>query len=352
MATEDRFIRRNVQAMEGYTPGEQPSDPNAIKLNTNENPYPPTPETQRILQNCEGSDLTRYPDPLAKELRTAISRLHGCDMEQVFAGNGSDEVLALCLRAFVEQDGSAGYFVPSYSLYPVLCGIRDIEAKPVELDEEFGWRMPQDYEASIFFLTNPNAPTSMLYSRDVVEQFCDEFDGLVVIDEAYVDFSSRSCMGLALSRENVLVARTLSKAYSLAGIRLGYLVGNPGLINALYKIKDSYNINTLTQRIARAAIQDQVHVKKNCDRIINTRQRFASGLKKLGFKVFPSETNFLWVSPPEISAMELFEHLKSVQIYVRHFHGPKTGNHLRITIGTDDEMDTCLEEIKRACNRS
>ena len=236
------------------------------------------------------ADLARYPDPLCVELRKAIAELHGCEIENVFAGNGSDEVLALCIRAFVERDGSVGYFDPSYSLYPILADIEDVEKRPVALDAAFDWQMPEAYSASLFFLTNPNAPTSLQYSKSNVESFAKDFNGVVLIDEAYADFAAENCMDLALQNDNVLVARTLSKSYSLAGIRLGYCVGNAELIGALYKIKDSYNVNYLTQEIARVAIIDQNTMHANVEAIMETRKLVADKLSELGFEAFDSET--------------------------------------------------------------
>ena len=233
--------------MSGYVPGEQPKGEDVVKLNTNENPYLPSADVQDILSMIDIAVLSRYPDPVCLELRKVIAELHGCEIGNVFVGNGSDEVLALCIRSFVERDGSVGYFDPSYSLYPILSDIEDVEKKPVALDASFGWQMPEDYDASLFFLTNPNAPTSLKFSRANVETFVADFDGVVLIDEAYADFADENCMELALSSDNVLVARTLSKSYSLAGIRLGYCVGSEDLIGAMYKIKDSYNVNYLTQ---------------------------------------------------------------------------------------------------------
>lgn len=344
-ARSSQFIRSNVRDMQGYLPGEQPRDPAVVKLNTNENPYPPSPRVAKALSGLDPAQLGRYPDPLAMDLRSSIADLHGCEIEQVFAGNGSDEVLALCLRAFVENDGSVGYFEPSYSLYPVLADIQGVAKRPVALGPDFGWRMDSDYQSSIFFLTHPNAPTSILYDKGEVRNFCMDFNGVVVIDEAYVDFSSRDCLDLALEMDNVLVARTLSKSYSLAGIRLGYLIGDADMISALYKIKDSYNLNRMTQICARTAIEDQDHMRANCGRIIATRECISNDLRERGFAVFPSESNFLWVRPENIEAHTLFHELKARSIYLRHFDGERTREFLRITIGSDDEMDALVSAI-------
>ena len=329
------LIRKSVQAMSGYVPGEQPKSADLVKLNTNENPYLPSANVQDILSMIDVAVLARYPDPVCMELRKAIAELHGCEVENIFVGNGSDEVLALCIRAFVERDGSVGFFDPSYSLYPILVDIEDVKKKPVALDADFGWQMPADYSASLFFLTNPNAPTSLQFSKSNVEAFAKGFDGVVLVDEAYADFAEENCMNLALEQENVLVARTLSKSYSLAGIRLGYCVGNAELIGAMYKIKDSYNVNYLTQEIARVAILDQDTMTANVQAIVETRKMVAKKLTEFGFEVGESQSNFLWVKPLVITAKSLFDALRKKNIIVRYFgNDERTKDYLRITVGT------------------
>ena len=212
------YIKQSVQAMQGYTPGEQPTDPQVIKLNTNESPYPPSPAVREALQSLKVETLRLYPDPVSLTLRRKIAALHGGTPDNVFVGNGSDETLALCSRAFVEDDGAIGYFEPSYSLYPVLAQIRAVTARPVALGPDFEWAMPPDYQASLFFMTTPNAPTGIQYPKTAIRAFCTHFPGVVVLDEAYVDFAREHCMDLALEFANVLVLRTLSKSYALAGL--------------------------------------------------------------------------------------------------------------------------------------
>jgi histidinol-phosphate aminotransferase len=341
------YIRESVQRLTGYTPGEQPRRKDIIKLNTNENPYDPSPAVRSVLQRLDVAELARYPDPVCSELRKAIADRHGCHADQVFVGNGSDEVLALCIRAFVERSGTVGFYDPSYSLYPVLAAIEDVATRPVKLGPDFAWNMPEQYAASLFFLTNPNAPTGLLYPRAEVEAFCDRFDGVVVIDEAYVDFSSAHCMDLALSRKNVLVARTLSKSFSLAGIRLGYVVGPQPLVAALFKIKDSYNVNRLSQEIALAALSDIAHMEGNVERIQITRGSMTAGLEQRGFEVFASETNFLWTKPSAAPAEEVFEALREDGVLVRYFSGEATGDYLRITVGTEGDMHALFNALDR-----
>lgn len=345
-----KIIRQSVYDMHGYTPGEQPQgNDRVIKLNTNENPYPPSLHVDEALRSIDTSILRLYPDPLSIKLRVAIADLHGCGIENVFVGNGADELLALCTRAFVENDDSVGYFEPSYSLYPVLSDIRDVAKVPVVLDQDFGFVQPDDSACSLFFMTNPNAPTSILYSRANVEKFCSDFQGVVVLDEAYVDFADENCMDIALTLPNVLVARTLSKSYSMAGLRLGYAVGDKLLIEALNKIKDSYNLNAITQTLALAAILDQDHMRANVERIKTTRARFLVELEDIGFTVVPSQTNFVWAKPSGINASILYEELYKRRILIRYFPGEKTGDFVRITIGTDKEIDELLSVIKELC---
>ena len=342
-------IRKSVQALSAYVPGEQPQGDDIVKLNTNENPWLCSAEVHDILREIDVSMLAKYPDPMCTEVRKVIAEKHEVGIGNVFAGNGSDEVLALCIRAFVERNsGSVGFFDPSYSLYPVLAAIEDVKTRPVALDDNFGWQMPEDYEASVFFLTNPNAPTSLRFSKETVEEFVCDFPGVVVIDEAYVDFAAEDCMDLATEYKNVLVCRTLSKSYALAGIRFGYCVGSKELIDALYKIKDSYNVNMLTQKIARVALLDQGTMEAITAAVKNSRTLMTEELVTLGFEVYASETNFLWVKPPAPGAQKIFEKLKTYNVFVRWFDGDRTRDYLRITVGTDQQtlsLVAALEDI-------
>ncbi|MEI6563464.1 MAG: histidinol-phosphate transaminase [bacterium] len=344
------FIRKSVEALEAYTPGEQPKQPGLIKLNTNENPYPPSPRVAEALAAIPLEMLRLYPDPVSSGLRQVIADLHGVGVDQVFVGNGSDEILALCTRAFVEDDGAIGYFTPSYSLYPVLTAIRNVAGAACELTEAFEWPAQNPAPASLFFLANPNAPTSMLFEPSKVRSFCMTFPGVVLVDEAYVDFARADCMEVAKSLHNVLVMRTLSKSYSLAGIRCGYVVGAVELISALFKIKDSYNLDRLTQAAATAALSDQAHMRANAARIIATRQRLAEKMKQLGFAVCSSDANFLWVRH-EQPAKAIFESLKAMGILIRYFPGPKTGDYLRVTIGNDKDVDSLVVSLEAIFQR-
>lgn len=340
------LIAKHVAVMDGYTPGEQPKCRDIIKLNTNENPYPPTPKIKEALAGFDYTSLRRYPDPMGSALRKRIAEMHGCPVECVFAGNGSDEVLALATRSFVSDGGSVGCFDPTYSLYPVLSEIRNVECRKVPLNDDFTWRTPPaDFEADLFFLTNPNAPTSVLYPKAEIRSFCASFNGVVLIDEAYADFATDNCMDLAVAPDNrnVIVSRTLSKSFSLAGIRTGYCVGPAELIDAMYKVKDSYNLDGVTQVVALAALNDLEWMRANATKIKATRARVAAELKARGWTMPESNTNFLFVRPPKGNAAEIFDNLRSHNIFVRYFKS--TPEYIRITIGTDDEMDRLLKYL-------
>ncbi len=338
-------IRPNVRAMQAYTPGEQIHAPGWVKLNTNENPYGPSPAVADFLSGVDPQALSRYPDPTAVALRQRIGAMHGCSPDQVLVGNGSDEILALCTRAFVADDRTIAFFQPSYSLYAVLAAIRAVAVDPVPLGPDFSWREPGVADADLFFLTCPNAPTGRGYPRDVIASFCRRFPGIVVIDEAYADFADEDCLELALRLPNVLAVRTLSKAYALAAIRFGYAVGPADLIAALMTIKDSYNVNALTQGAALAALNDPDHMRRAVARIRGSRERLTVFLQQQGWTVHPSQTNFLWVRPEGMTARQLFEALRAQRILTRWFAGADTQAYLRITIGSETEIDRLIEGI-------
>lgn len=343
-----RRIRAAVVAMAAYTPGEQPREPDVVKLNTNENPYPPSPAVAEALRRFDPAELRRYPDPDCRRLRERLAEIHGGGPENFICANGSDEALLWCVRAFGEHGSPVGWFDPSYSLYPVLAAAEERPPAPVALGPNFEWRTPGDCRAPLFFLTHPNAPTGRRYPRAEVERFCRSFDGVVVIDEAYADFASANEMDLALRLPNVIVCRTLSKSFSLAGLRFGYAAGPAELIGALFKLKDSYNVDRLAQELAQAALSDLDHMRANVARIVATRERTAQRLAGLGFVVTPSEANFLWAKPPPpLTARSLFERLRAERIFIRYFPGARTGEHVRITVGTDAQMERLLAAIER-----
>ncbi len=340
------LVASHIASMEGYVPGEQPKCRDIVKLNTNENPYPPSPAVGRALAEFDYASLRRYPDPMGSALRARVAEIHGCAAENVFVGNGSDEVLALATRAFVEDGGAVGCFDPTYSLYPVLAAIRNVRCVQVPLNADFSWRTPPaGLDAGLFFLTNPNAPTGISYPKASVAAFCAAFDGVVLIDEAYADFADENCMDLATApgNRNVIVSRTLSKSFSLAGIRTGYCVGPADLIDAMYKVKDSYNLDGVTQAVALAALNDLGWMRANAARIRATRERVADALRARGWTMTRSSTNFLFARPPDGDGRRVFEDLRSKNIFVRFFKA--LPEYIRITIGTDAEMDRLLAAL-------
>ena len=337
-------IAKSVRRLVAYTPGEQPKAKNVVKLNTNENPYPPSPKCKAVLKGFDLDRLRRYPDPEFAALRAELAKLNRTRPENVFVGNGSDEVLALAAKAFVENDGEIGSLDPSYSLYKTLAAIRDV--KWVGFDPSVP-RSPIPSRVSLFLWTNPNAPTGTLAAPETIAAFARRFRGVVIVDEAYADFSSRNCMSLATAaaNRNVIVMRTFSKSYSLAGLRVGYCVGPKDLIDALYKVKDSYNIDAIAQAVALAAAKDQAWMKANVAKVVKTRTRFTAQLVRRGWDVLPSESNFLFARPAHIRADRLFAALRERNIFVRYFKGPKTGDRVRITIGTDAQMKKLLKAL-------
>jgi histidinol-phosphate aminotransferase len=337
-------INKSVSILEAYVPGEQPKVKSAIKLNTNENPYPPSPKCGDVLRNFDLDFLRRYPDPVFSDLRKAIAEANGTRPENVFVGNGSDEILTLAARAFVENNESIASLDPSYSLYKTLAAIRDVKwiGSPVEARSP---QIPDD--VSLFLWTNPNAPTGELTPPAKIVAFAENFSGVVIVDEAYADFAETNCMRLAVSPQNtnLMVMRTFSKSYSLAGMRVGYCVGPVDLIEALYKVKDSYNVDAVAQAVALAAFTDCEYHRECVEKVVKTREFFTEELEKLGWDVIPSQANFVFAKPNCMHAAELFTLLREKNIFVRYFPGELTGERLRITIGTDLEMRELLSVL-------
>ena len=331
-------IARHVRKLEEYVPGEQPRAKSVVKLNTNENPYPPSPKCRAALRAFDCARLRRYPDPNCSELCAEIARLNGTTPERVFVGNGSDEILALAAKCFVEDDESIGSLDPSYSLYKTLAAIRNVKWTGLDVTAS----------TSLFLLTNPNAPTGEFREPSEIAAFAKKFRGVVIVDEAYGDFARANCMSLATAEanRNLIAMRTFSKSYSLAGLRVGYCVGPRDLIRAMYKVKDSYNVDALAQTVALAAIRDQDWMRKNAAIVIRSRTRLSAALEKRGWDVLPSEANFVFARPPApAKAADIFARLRERNIFVRYFPGPKTGDRLRVTVGTEPEMKTLLKAL-------
>ena len=337
-------IARHVRKLEEYVPGEQPRAKSVVKLNTNENPYPPSPKCRAALRAFDYARLRRYPDPNCSELCAEIARLNGTTPERVFIGNASDEILALAAKCFVEDDESIGSLDPSYSLYKTLAAIRNVKWTGLDVTAS----------TSLFLLTNPNAPTGEFREPSEIAAFAKKFRGVVIVDEAYGDFARANCMSLATAEanRNLIAMRTFSKSYSLAGLRVGYCIGPEDLVEALYKVKDSYNVDAIAQAVALAAYQDRAYHRKTVAAVVKTRKAFSKALAKRGWDVLPSDANFVFAKPPAPArAADLFAALKKREIFVRYFPGPLTGERLRITIGTDEQMATllaALDEISQA----
>jgi len=370
MGKLNSLIRPLVHQLHAYVPGEQPKIKGLIKLNTNENPYPPSPRVLRAVKSAVDGRLRLYPNPTAERLREKLARLHRCKPENIIIGNGSDECLALAVRAFVEPVGMARravrssqrddptqmvqYFTPSYSLYPVLADIHGAVKNAVPLKPDFSLpslaelkRSKQwNFNAALTLVTTPNAPGGRGYSTRDLEKLCKAQRGVVVLDEAYVDFANESAMKLALKHPHVLVARTFSKAYSLCFQRVGYFVGHPELIAALHKIRDSYNVNGLGQIAAEATLDDLDYYRANFKKIIAARDWLSRELTKLGFRVLPSQTNFILAKPPLFPAKDWLQKLRDRKILVRWFSAPEVRDYLRITIGTQREAQSLVKAVK------
>lgn len=347
MKTTSSYLRPAVAAMRGYEPGEQPR-PGArvIKLNTNENPYPPSPRVLEAIRRAADEGLRLYPSPTAEAARERAAQVYGFKPEQVLVGNGSDELLTLLVRAVVEPGQAVVYPVPTYSLYPVLARIQGAEVVEVPFPEDFS--LPGELfgrSEPLVFLCNPNAPTGTLVPRPEVRRLAESLTGVLVVDEAYVDFAEGDCLGLARELPNVVVLRSLSKSFSLAGLRVGFAFGPAGLIEGLTKVKDSYNVDRLAAAGAEAALADLAYMERNAARIRATRARLTEGLRGLGLEPMPSQTNFVFVRCGRGRARRLFEELRRRGILVRFFDQPGVDDALRITVGTDGQIDRLLAEL-------
>ena len=361
MSRSESLVRPLVRHLHAYVPGEQPKVKGLIKLNTNENPYPPSPKVLAATRAAVDGRLRLYPNPAADRLRVALAKLHRCAPQNIIIGNGSDELLALAVRAFVEpataspsSKSTVQYFQPSYSLYPVLAATHGAATRAYPLQSDFslptvaqmkrqgGW----DFAAALTLVTTPNAPSGRGYSTQDLEKLCQAMKGVVVLDEAYVDFAEEDAMALALRYPHVLVSRTFSKAYSLCFQRVGYFVGHADLIEGLHKIRDSYNVNGLGQVAAEATLADLGYYRRNFKRIKSTRDRLHRELAGLGWEVLPSQTNFLLCRPAGRSAEQWLSSLKDRKILVRWFNSPEMRAYLRITIGSDAEAGALLKAVR------
>lgn len=341
------FFRPEILAMDGYTPGEQPQAGAFIKLNTNENPYPPPPGIRAAVERALDRGLQRYPDPMANTFRTRAAELFKLPgKDWVLCGNGSDDLLTICTRALVGEGELLRLPYPSYILYRSLAQIQGAKSQEVRFNAD--WTLPESFGAAadklkLVFLPNPNSPTGTMISRDEILKLAERLPCPLIVDEAYADFAEFNCVDLVQQNEKILVSRTLSKAYGLAGLRFGFLLAQPQMIEQLIKVKDSYNCDAFAIAAATAAIDDVAWQRDNAAKIIATRQRLVAGLERLGFVVIPSQANFVWCDHPTQPARPLYEQLKAQNVLVRYMNYPGWRDGLRISVGTDEQTDVLLQ---------
>ena len=350
----------HVQALQAYVPGEQPQGDGWVKLNTNENPYPPSPKVVEAV-SAQVNHLRLYPEPVSHELRACIGERFGMTAGNVIIGNGSDNILDLITRCFVCEPG-AGHTVPSYSLYPVVAGMSGQGL----IDVEFDRSMRLDIEAiaatqaKVFFLTNPNAPTGVAFSLAEIEAVLQAIDGLLVVDEAYVDFGAESAIPLLRDYENLIVVRTFSKSYALAGMRVGFALAGEAIISMLDRVRDAYNLDRVAQAAAKAAFEDEAYFEEQRQRVIATREATRAKLDALEWFTYPSAANLLFTQPKNAAgetgaevAASLFEHLKSERVLVRYFpKHPLTCAFIRVSIGTEAQMEVFLTSVQSWLNNA
>ncbi|MDY5498123.1 MAG: histidinol-phosphate transaminase [Anaerobutyricum sp.] len=338
----------NIRKVVPYVPGEQPKKKNMIKLNTNENPYPPAPGVEAAMKSLDTDRFRLYPDPAADVLVAALAERYGLEKNQVFVGVGSDDVLAMAFLTFFNSDKPVLFPDITYSFYSVWADLYRIPYERPALDEAFCIRKEDYYkENGGVIFPNPNAPTSLAMGlSDVEDIIAHNQDVVVIVDEAYIDFGGQSALPLLEKYENLLVVQTFSKSRSMAGMRIGYAMGSPELIRALNDVKYSFNSYTMNRPsilLGTASIQDEDYFRKTVAQIVDTREWFKGQMKKLGFEFPDSQANFLFVSHPEVPAREIFEKAREEGIFVRYFDKPRINNYLRITIGTREEMEKLLQ---------
>ena len=346
------YFRPNIDALSGYVPGEQPREGSkVVKLNTNENPYPCSPAVARAVQAVLERGLQRYPDPAATAFRLRAGEVLGVPPDWILCGNGSDEILTLVTRAFVGEGDLLRLPYPSYILYKTLAQIQGARNEEVRFDDR--WRLGADFTAAapglkLVFLPNPNSPSGTMIPPEQVLELAERLPCPLVVDEAYVDFADDHCIRLVRQCDKILVSRTLSKSYALAGLRFGFVVAQPHVIAGLQKIKDSYNCDALSIAAATAAIDDQAWLTSNRAKIVASRTRLTAGVRKLGFTAVESQANFVWCTRADRPLKPLYEHLKKCGILIRYMSYEGWGEGLRISVGTDEQIDVCLTLLGEA----
>jgi histidinol-phosphate aminotransferase len=342
-------LRPFIAAMGGYTPGEQPRDGEFLKLNTNESPYPPSPRVfEAIREALTGDRLRKYPDPVGRAFRRTAGEVLGVDPDGILIGNGSDDILTILTRAFVPEGGLIVSPTPSYLLYRTLADLQGARYRAVSFADD--WSLPDQWPetgADLTFLSNPNSPSGTFVAESAVRQLADQLPGPLVADEAYADFAGANLLALAQERAStVIVTRSLSKSYCMAGIRFGFAVTTPEVASELVKVKDSYNCDVLSLAAAQAALADRDYLSQICAKIVTTRTRMERELPKLGFAVTPSRANFVWCRRSDRPVKPIYEELKRRRILIRYMSYPGYGDGLRISVGSEVEIDRLLAEMR------
>ncbi|MGE5372486.1 MAG: histidinol-phosphate transaminase [Solirubrobacterales bacterium] len=345
------YSKLNIALLDPYIPGYQPDrTEKVIKLNTNENPYPPSPKVKEALSALDYDQLRLYPKPDSDALREKLAEVYGLSTNQIFCGNGCDEIIGILFRTFVEANEAVLLAYPTYSYYRTQAEIHDIIYKMIDTDDQFRIQMNDylQFPSKMTILCNPNAPTSMMLDAAKIERFLERYRGLLVVDETYIDFAGTgaSIYRLIERYENLIVLRTLSKSFSLCGIRVGYAFANPNLIRELNKVKDSYNLNAMSQAAAIAALSDLDHMAANVETILRDRSWLRDELAALGFDVLPSQTNFLFARHRRMTGSGIYQALAERRIFVRYFDERRISNFLRITVGTHEEITELLEALR------
>ena len=342
------YVRPAIAAMKGYVPGLQP-DPSQqyIKLNSNENPFPPSPRVKEALSRLNYENLRLYPDPLSLELREKLGALYGFSAGQILCGNGSDDILNMIVRTFVQPGDSLGFYEPTFPLYRVLGIIHGGQVVPLPVVEPYDRPPDPPANVRVFFLANPNSPVGFGYPVSLVTELARKVKGIFVVDEAYAEFALENALKLIREFKNVIVVRTVSKSYSLAGVRLGYAIASEDLIREMFKVKDPFNVNGLTQQLVFAALEDQEYLQKNILRVIQTREWFTREASALGYRIIPSQANFVFAQPQQKGrGVKFYKTLFDRKILTRYYDEAGVRDGVRMTIGTQEEMATALKVLK------
>jgi len=341
------YFRENIEKIKGYEPGFQPKETEVLKLNTNESPYPPSPQVMKVLTEISAERLRRYPDPIGNEFRQAAAEVNGVPPENIMCCNGGDDLLTIAFRAFCDESRPVAYPVPTYSLYPVLAKLQNCNAIEVPFDDEFN--LPAklvSINAALTIVCNPNAPSGSFVNIGELASLADELSGILLIDEAYVDFAEANCAGLVKEFDNLIILRSMSKGYSLAGIRFGYAIAQPDLIAGLMKVKDSYNVDAVAIAVATAAIKDQKYFSQITEKVKKDRGILVAQLRNLEFEVPESCANFVLAESKNCKASDIYDKLVQRRIYVRYFNLPGLDDKLRISVGTGEQNNKLISALK------